>query len=66
MESTLSARELEVLQLVADGLGNREVGERLLVTRETVKSHMRHLLEKLDAKNRTHAVAIGLRGELIT
>ena len=44
-----TAREIEVLQLVADGLVNREICERLFLSEETVKSHVRHLLAKLQA-----------------
>ena len=60
-----TARELEVLQLVSDGLANREIGERLFLSEETVKSHVRHLLAKLQAKSRAHAVAVGFRRGLI-
>ena len=56
-----TARELEVLQLVADGLVNREIGQRLFLSEETVKSHVRHLLAKLQARSRAHAVAVGYR-----
>jgi DNA-binding NarL/FixJ family response regulator len=57
----LSAREIEVLQQVASGYGNREIGEKLFITEQTVKAHLRHILEKLEAKDRAHAVAIGIR-----
>lgn len=60
-----TAREIEVLQLVCDGLANREIGERLFLSEETVKSHVRHLLAKLHARSRAHAVAIGFRRGLI-
>ena len=60
-----SKRELEVLQLVAEGLPNREIALRLVVTEETVKSHLRHLLAKLDVSSRARAVAVGLRLGLI-
>ena len=60
-----TVREVEVLQLVADGLVNREIGERLFLSEETVKSHVRHLLAKLQARSRAHAVAVGLRRGLI-
>ncbi len=60
-----TAREIEVLQLVADGLVNREIGERLFLSEETVKSHVRHLLAKLQARSRAHAVAVGFRRGLI-
>jgi DNA-binding NarL/FixJ family response regulator len=61
----LTERELEVLHLVAQGLGNREIGMRLFVSEETVKSHVKTLLEKLHARSRAHAVALALRGGLI-
>ena len=61
-----SDREIAVLQLVADGCANREIGIRLRVSEETVKSHIRHLLAKLEARNRAHAVTIAIRRGLIT
>jgi DNA-binding NarL/FixJ family response regulator len=60
-----TARESQVLQLVSEGLANREIGERLYLSEETVKSHVRHLLAKLQARSRAHAVAIGFRGGII-
>ena len=59
-------REIEVLQLVSDGLANREIGDRLFLSEETVKSHVRHILAKLQARSRAHAVAVGFRRGLIT
>jgi DNA-binding NarL/FixJ family response regulator len=61
----LTARELEILELIADGLPNREIAKRLILAEDTVKSHVRHLLAKLDADSRAHAVGIGFRQELI-
>jgi DNA-binding NarL/FixJ family response regulator len=58
-------REIEVLQLVSDGLVNREIGARLYLSEETVKSHVRHILAKLQARSRAHAVAVGFRRGLI-
>jgi DNA-binding CsgD family transcriptional regulator len=58
-------REIEVLQLISDGLVNREIGDRLFLSEETVKSHVRHLLAKLQARSRAHAVAVGFRRGLI-
>ena len=58
-------REIEVLQLVSDGLVNREIGQRLFLSEETVKSHVRHLLAKLQARSRAHAVAVGFRRGII-
>ena len=60
-----TGREIEVLQLVADGLVNREIGQQLFLSEETVKSHVRHLLAKLQARSRAHAVAVGYRRGLI-
>ena len=59
-------REIQVLQLVSDGLVNREIGEHLFLSEETVKSHVRHLLAKLQARSRAHAVAVGFRRGIIT
>jgi DNA-binding NarL/FixJ family response regulator len=64
-EQEPTPRERQVLQLVCDGLVNREIGERLHLSEETVKSHVRHLLAKLQARSRAHAVAIGFRRGLI-
>jgi DNA-binding NarL/FixJ family response regulator len=61
----LSAREREILQMLADGHSNREVSERLVVSVETVKTHVKHILAKLGAEHRTQAVAIGIRQGLI-
>jgi len=60
-----TTREIQVLQLISDGLVNREIGQRLFLSEETVKSHVRHLLAKLQARSRAHAVAVGLRRGLI-
>jgi DNA-binding NarL/FixJ family response regulator len=65
LEQEPTAREIEVLQHVADGLVNREIGVRLFLSEETVKSHVRHLLAKLQARSRAHAVAVGFRRGLI-
>ena len=65
LEQEPTMREIEVLQLVADGLVNREIGQRLFLSEETVKSHVRHLLAKLQARSRAHAVAVGYRRGLI-
>jgi DNA-binding CsgD family transcriptional regulator len=61
----LTRRELEVLELVALGLGNREIARRLFVSEETVKSHVKAVLEKLRARSRAHAVARALRSGLM-
>src|ERR671911_2788477 len=65
LEQEPTMREVEVLQLISDGLVNREIGHRLFLSEETVKSHVRHLLAKLQARSRAHAVAVGFRRGLI-
>lgn len=55
----LTERELEILHLVAEGATNREIAEQLVITLGTVKGHLNHILSKLDAQNRTEAVALG-------
>jgi DNA-binding NarL/FixJ family response regulator len=64
-EEALTARELEVLQQVAGGNRNRDIAGRLFITEETVKVHIKHIMEKLGAKDRTEAVAIALRRGII-
>jgi DNA-binding NarL/FixJ family response regulator len=66
LEQAPTAREIEVLQLIAEGLVNRDIGKMLFLSEETVKSHVRHLLAKLQARSRAHAVAIGFRRGLLT
>jgi DNA-binding NarL/FixJ family response regulator len=65
LEQEPTVREIEVLQLISEGLVNREIGQRLYLSEETVKSHVRHLLAKLQARSRAHAVAIGFRRGLV-
>jgi DNA-binding NarL/FixJ family response regulator len=57
----LSDREREVLALMADGLRNREIAERLVISEATVKTHVRHVLEKLRLRNRAEAAAFAAR-----
>jgi DNA-binding CsgD family transcriptional regulator len=61
----LSARELEVLTLVARGLSTDGIAAELFVSRNTVRSHVGHILEKLRARNRAHAVGIGVAAGFI-
>ncbi len=61
----LTEREVEVLREVADGNRNREIAERLFISEETVKVHIKHIMEKLGANDRTQAVAIGVRRGII-
>jgi DNA-binding NarL/FixJ family response regulator len=60
-EPSLTARELEVLQLVADGLRNKEVAARLSISEDTAKMHLRNVMQKLDVNDRTHAVMVAVR-----
>lgn len=62
----LSAREAEVLLWVARGETNTEIGKRLFLSEETIKSHVRHILAKLGARSRAHAVALGIKTEQIS
>jgi DNA-binding NarL/FixJ family response regulator len=61
----LTQRERDVLRLLADGLANEEIGKRLFISAETVRTHVRKAMEKLDADTRTQAVARALRDRLI-
>jgi DNA-binding NarL/FixJ family response regulator len=62
----LSARELEVLALVACGLSTESIAGELFVSRNTIRSHVRHIHDKLGARNRAHAVAIAFSAGLIS
>ena len=61
----MTVRRLDVLRLMAEGLTNREIAEQLIVEEATVRTHVADIMDCLDARNRAHAVAIGLRGGLI-
>jgi DNA-binding NarL/FixJ family response regulator len=61
----LTPRELDVLQLVADGKGNKEIAEHLSIGEASVKSHVANILSKLHANDRAHAVAISLKRGII-
>ena len=62
----LSERQLEVLSLIAEGLSNNEICLQLDVTLETVKTHVLHVLQRLNARTRAHAVNIAYRNGLLT
>jgi len=64
-DSALSARELDVLRLVARGLGNKEIAAELGITTHTVKFHLAAVLEKLGVRSRTEAVSLGVRRGLV-
>jgi DNA-binding NarL/FixJ family response regulator len=59
-DDLLSAREIEVLKLIALGNSNKRIGGQLSITEETVKGHVKNILNKLGANDRTHAVTLGL------
>ena len=62
----LTQRELQVLQLAADGLSNKEIGERLVISEKTAKNHTANIFSKLQVNDRTQAVVYALRKGLIT
>jgi len=59
--SHLTARELEILKLIAEGRANKQIGEMLTLSENTVKNHVKSILAKLNAKDRTHAVTEALK-----
>lgn len=61
----ITKRELEILELIAQGMSNREIAEKLFVSENTVKTHSSRLFDKLSAKRRTQAVQIGKEMGLI-
>jgi DNA-binding NarL/FixJ family response regulator len=65
-DDALTEREIEVLRLVAAGNANKIVAAELAISEETVKAHMRSILSKLAANDRTHAVTIALKRGIIT
>lgn len=64
-DATLTPREVEVLRLVAAGNANKEIGAQLSLTEVTVKSHLRNILGKLGANDRTHAVTVAVKRGMI-
>jgi DNA-binding NarL/FixJ family response regulator len=64
-EEDLTAREIEVLQRVAGGNRNRDIADLLNISEETVKVHIKHIMDKLGAKDRTQAIAIAVRRGII-
>ena len=61
----LTVREVEVLCQIAGGNRNQDIAQRLFISEETVKVHVKHIMEKLGARDRTQAVAIGIRRGII-
>lgn len=66
LDEPLSAREIEVLREVSSGRANKQIAARLDLSEETIKTHMRNILSKLGAQDRTHAVMIALDRGIIT
>jgi DNA-binding NarL/FixJ family response regulator len=64
-DEALTAREIEVLGQVAGGNRNRDIAERLFISEETVKGHVKRIMDKLGASDRTQAVAIAIRRGII-
>jgi len=64
-DESLTSREVEVLREIAGGNRNRDIADKLFITEETVKVHIKHIMEKLGASDRTQAVAIGVRRGII-
>jgi DNA-binding NarL/FixJ family response regulator len=64
-EDDLTSREIDVVRLVAKGNANKEIAAQLFIAEETVKSHIRNILAKLGANDRTHAVTIALKRGII-
>ncbi len=61
----LTDREMEVLELLVEGLNNREIAERLFVSRATAKAHVSHILDKMGVSNRAEAIAVALREKIV-
>lgn len=59
-QECLTPREVQVLQLIARGHSNKQVAGELALSEDTVKGHLRNIMDKLGANNRTHAVTIGI------
>jgi DNA-binding NarL/FixJ family response regulator len=64
--SSLTEREVDVLRLMARGLGNQEIGEKLFVSEATVKTHVAHILDKLQVDNRVQAVVVAYESRLVS
>jgi two-component system, NarL family, response regulator DegU len=63
--SLLTKRQREILKLIAEGVSNREIGENLFISDSTVKREMKHVFDKLGVNDRTHAVSMALKKQLI-
>ena len=65
-DAALTTREIEVLRLVASGHANKEISARLFINEETTKTHIKNILAKLGAKDRTHAASLGIKRGIIS
>jgi DNA-binding NarL/FixJ family response regulator len=65
-DAVLTSREIEVLRLIASGHANKEISARLFINGETTKTHIKNILSKLRANDRTHAVSVGLKRGIIS
>jgi DNA-binding NarL/FixJ family response regulator len=65
IDETLTLREIDVLRLIAGGNANKLIADQLAITEETVKGHVKNILSKLGANDRTHAVTIALKRGII-
>lgn len=66
LAENFTSRELKVLDLMCQGLSNREIGRELEISRATVATHIRSILPKIEAKNRVHAAALAVRYKLVS
>ena len=64
-DEALTPREIEVLRHIAEGNRNKEIADRLSISEETVKVHVKHIMDKLGASDRTEAVAVAIRRGII-
>jgi DNA-binding NarL/FixJ family response regulator len=64
-DAALTTREIQVLRLIASGHANKEISTRLSINEETTKTHIKNILAKLGAKDRTHAVSLGVKRGII-
>jgi DNA-binding NarL/FixJ family response regulator len=65
IDDALTSREIDVLRLIAEGNANKLIADRLSISEETVKGHVKNILSKLDASDRTHAVTVALKRGII-
>jgi DNA-binding NarL/FixJ family response regulator len=65
-DAALTSREIQVLQLVASGYANKAISAKLEINEETTKTHIKNILAKLGARDRTHAVSLGLKRGIIS